>query len=114
MRNWSKICVKGSNLSNCKIIIYFELHTYIVYPIGYNINIYNISYDIILLYYKKRRKFFMYYLQRLMDLRKGSDLSQVDITELLNTTQPQYNRYETGLIEIPVHHVITLAKFYKT
>lgn len=56
----------------------------------------------------------MYYLQRLRDLREDSDLNQVDIAELLNTTQPQYNRYETGLREIPVHHVITLAKFYKT
>ncbi len=56
----------------------------------------------------------MYYLQRLRDLREDADLSQADIAKLLNTTQPQYNRYETGQREIPVHHIITLAKFYKT
>ncbi|MGX8851094.1 helix-turn-helix domain-containing protein [Amedibacillus sp. YH-ame10] len=31
---------------------------------------------------------------------------------MLNTTQQQYYKYEKGIQEIPVHHLITLAKFY--
>lgn len=54
----------------------------------------------------------MFY-QRLRDLREDKDLTQKDIAALLNTTQPQYARYETGERELPMHHFITLAKFYK-
>ena len=53
----------------------------------------------------------MFY-QRLRDLREDKDLTQKDISALLNTTQPQYARYETGERELPMHHFITLAKFY--
>ena len=53
----------------------------------------------------------MFY-QRLRDLREDKDLTQKDIAALLNTTQPQYARYETGERELPMHHFITLAKFY--
>lgn len=38
--------------------------------------------------------------------------SQMEISELLNTTQQQYSKYENGQNEIPVRHVITLCKFY--
>lgn len=55
----------------------------------------------------------MYYYQRLRDLREDHDLSQRVIAELLNTTTQQYCRYEKGEREIPLHHVITLAKYYK-
>lgn len=54
----------------------------------------------------------MYYLQRLKDLREDRDLQQSDIAKLLNTTQPQYSRYETGERELPVRHLVTLAEFY--
>ena len=54
----------------------------------------------------------MYYLQRLKDLREDKDLQQSDIAKLLNTTQPQYSRYETGERELPVRHLVTLADFY--
>ncbi len=55
----------------------------------------------------------MYYYHRLKDLRDDRDLSQEDIAKVLNTTQQQYSKYETGIQEIPTHHVVTLAKFYK-
>lgn len=55
----------------------------------------------------------MYFLQRLKDLREDNDLTQSDVAKLLKTTQPQYSRYETGEREIPVRHLVTLAKFYK-
>ena len=56
----------------------------------------------------------MYKYPRLKDLREDSDLTQEFIGNLLNTTQQQYSKYENGIQEIPVHHLITLAKYYKT
>lgn len=54
----------------------------------------------------------MYTYQRLKDLREDKDLSQKDIAKILDTTQKQYSRWETGEYEIPFHNVIKLAKFY--
>ena len=54
----------------------------------------------------------MYYYQRLKDLREDSDKTQSEIAELLNIKQQQYARYEQGIFEIPLHHLITLAKYY--
>ena len=38
--------------------------------------------------------------------------TQEDIADVLQMTQ-QYSRYELGMHEIPVRHVITLCKFYQ-
>ena len=51
--------------------------------------------------------------QRIRDTREDKDLRQEDIAKILNTTQQQYARYERGEREIPIHHLITLSKFYK-
>ena len=51
---------------------------------------------------------------RLKDLREDFDLTQKDIADMLQTTQQQYSKYERGIQEIPAHHLITLANFYKT
>lgn len=55
----------------------------------------------------------MYYYQRLRDLREDKDLNQSDIANILKTKQQTYSLWEKGDREIPFHHVITLAKFYK-
>ena len=55
----------------------------------------------------------MYFYQRLKDLREDKDLNQADIAALLQTTQQTYSLWERGDREIPLHHAITLAKFYK-
>lgn len=55
----------------------------------------------------------MYCYPRLRNLREDKDLTQAFVAKLLNTTQQQYYKYEKGIQEIPVHHLITLAKFYK-
>lgn len=55
----------------------------------------------------------MYYYQRLRDLREDQDLSQGDIARLLQTTQQTYSLWERGDRELPLHHAITLAIFYK-
>jgi len=46
-------------------------------------------------------------------LREDADKTQDEIAKLLQTTQQQYSKYEKGIQEIPVHHLITLADFYK-
>jgi len=55
----------------------------------------------------------MYYYQRLKDLREDKDINQAAIAALLQTTQQTYSLWERGDREIPLHHAITLAKFYK-
>ena len=56
-----------------------------------------------------------YFYQRLKDLREDGNktINQQEIAELLGTTQQTYSLWERGDREIPFHHVITLAKFYK-
>lgn len=51
-------------------------------------------------------------IQNLRTIRIKRGFSQMDIAEVLNTTQQQYSKYENGQNEIPVRHVITLCKFY--
>ena len=51
--------------------------------------------------------------QRISDLREDADLKQETIAKLLETSQTQYSRWERGEREIPFHHAITLAKYYK-
>ena len=55
-----------------------------------------------------------YCYKRLRELREstGEGYKQKDIAELLNTTQQTYSLWEIGDREIPLHHAITLAKFY--
>lgn len=54
----------------------------------------------------------MYNYQRLRELRESSNKTQSDIAETLATRRQQYARWENGEQELPMHHFITLAKFY--
>ena len=54
----------------------------------------------------------MYYYQRLRDLREDADKKQHEIAELLQISKQHYSMYETGKRELPMHHYITLAKYY--
>ena len=54
----------------------------------------------------------MYFYQRIKDLREDRDKSQTEIATILSMKQQQYARYESGIQEIPLHHMITLAKYY--
>ena len=54
------------------------------------------------------------YYPRLRDLREDHDLSQQQVAEYLGMKQPQYNRYERGLRDIPTDDLIRLAKLYQT
>ena len=39
--------------------------------------------------------------KRIRELREDHDLSQRELADILNMKQPQYQRYETGLRDIP-------------
>ena len=52
------------------------------------------------------------YCELLRELRESRDLKQSDIAMVLNTTQQVYSRYETGINELPLRHLITLCRFY--
>ena len=52
------------------------------------------------------------YIKRIRDLREDSDKTQQEIAQLLGTSQTMYARYERGANELPIRHLITLAKFY--
>ena len=54
----------------------------------------------------------MHFYQRLRDLREDKDLSQEIVSQLLKISQQHYSMYESGKRELPMHHFITLAKFY--
>lgn len=53
------------------------------------------------------------YIERMRELREDSDLTQYDIAKLLKTTQQTYSRYEQGINELPIRHLITLCRFYQ-
>ena len=55
----------------------------------------------------------MYHYPRFKDLREDKDLKQSDIAKILDTTQQTYSLWEKGDREMPLHHAVTLAKFYK-
>lgn len=54
------------------------------------------------------------YYPRLRDLREDHDMSQQQVADYLGMKQPQYNRYERGLRDIPTDVLIKLAKLYNT
>lgn len=56
----------------------------------------------------------MYYLRRLRDLRQDHDLTQKEVAALLEIDQRVYSTYETGKREIPLRHLVFLAKYYHT
>lgn len=54
----------------------------------------------------------MEYYQRMKDLREDHDLSQEDIAKVLQTTQEQVSKYETGRQMMGIDKYIKLAKYY--
>ena len=49
---------------------------------------------------------------RIRDLREDRDLSQADIAKVIQTTQQQYSKIETGKADISGEKLIRLAEFY--
>ncbi len=52
------------------------------------------------------------YTERIRDLREDNDKTQQEIADYLGTTQQVYSRYEKGINEMPIRHIIALCKYY--
>ena len=52
------------------------------------------------------------YYEILRELREDRDYTQREIAQVLKTTQQVYSRYEKGINELPIRHLIELCKFY--
>ena len=52
--------------------------------------------------------------QRLEDLRIDSDMTQKEISSLLDCKREVYRRYEKGIYDIPLWALIKLAEYYGT
>lgn len=49
---------------------------------------------------------------KLKDLRENYDLTRKEVAECIGISPQNYNRYENGTREIPLHCVASLAKLY--
>ncbi len=54
----------------------------------------------------------MFVYQRLKDMREDADKKQEEIAEVLQITRQQYQLYESGKREMPMHLFVLLAKYY--
>ena len=52
------------------------------------------------------------YVKRMRDLREDNDKTQQELADVLGTSQTMYARYERGANELPIHHLLTLCKYY--
>ena len=52
------------------------------------------------------------YIKRMRDLREDSDKTQQQLADIIGTSQTMYARYERGANELPIHHLLTLCKYY--
>jgi len=52
------------------------------------------------------------FIEKLRGLREDNDLTQSEVAAVLGTSQTMYARYERGANEMPIHHLVTLCKFY--
>ena len=50
--------------------------------------------------------------QRVRDIREDNDKRQEEVAEILKITRQQYQLYESGKRELPMHHFVTLARYY--
>ena len=53
------------------------------------------------------------YVERIRELREDSDKTQTDIAAFLGITQQVYSRYENGVNEMPIRHIISLCRYYR-
>lgn len=52
------------------------------------------------------------FIDKIRGLREDNDLTQQQVAEVLGTSQTMYARYERGANEMPLHHLVTLCRFY--
>lgn len=89
------------HLTFLSIVSYMEL-----------VKIYHIYYINFVTIKQKEGYKIMNYAQRLIELRKEKELTQTDISIILDTSRVYYGEYERGNRPLPVEHLITLSKYY--
>ena len=52
------------------------------------------------------------YSDMIRELREDRDLTQTKIAKVLGTSQQIYSRYELGIRELPIKHLIKLCQYY--
>jgi len=52
------------------------------------------------------------FIEKIRGLREDNDLTQVQVAEVLGTSQTMYARYERGANEMPIRHLVTLCHYY--
>lgn len=52
------------------------------------------------------------YQKIIRDLREDHDMTQEQVAHILGTSQTMYARYERSASEMPIRHLISLAKLY--
>jgi len=50
--------------------------------------------------------------RRIRDLREAKDLTQKELSKILNCSQQVYSNYELGQRDIPTDILIALSRFY--
>lgn len=53
------------------------------------------------------------YLEVIRELREDRRYTQKEIAEKLGTTQQVYSRYENGINNIPIRHILKLCDIYQ-
>lgn len=53
------------------------------------------------------------YLEIIRELREDQRYTQKEIAEKLGTTQQVYSRYENGINNIPIRHILKLCDIYQ-
>ena len=52
------------------------------------------------------------YIRIIRELRETAGKTQEQIASVLGTSQTMYARYERGANELPIHHLLTLCRYY--
>lgn len=52
--------------------------------------------------------------KRIKELRVDNNITLAQITEILNISEAEYSRYETGEKDIPIDIIIAIADLHKT
>ncbi|MBR3016246.1 MAG: helix-turn-helix transcriptional regulator [Clostridia bacterium] len=52
------------------------------------------------------------YWEILRELREDHDLKQSEVADILQIKRQVYSRYETGVNEMPIHHLKKICLFY--
>lgn len=53
------------------------------------------------------------YFEKMKDIRTDHDLTQQEVADLMHIARESYHRYETGKIEMPIHHLKAFCEIFR-